>query len=110
MLTANPTQLEKALGVLFETITEINSQKLYSKPVIDWLQNIDAVLGLGVETPRGGVSASESQELQSLLSQRQKAREKNNFALSDTLREQIESQFKVELRDTEQGQTIKEKP
>ena len=102
--------ISKALGVLFETITEINSQKLYSKPVIDWLQNIDAVLGLGVETPRGGVSASESQELQSLLSQRQKAREKNNFALSDTLREQIESQFKVELRDTEQGQTIKEKP
>ncbi len=102
--------ISKTLGVLFETITEINTQKLYGPSVIDWLKNIDTVLGLGVETPRGGVSASENPALQSLLSRRQKAREENNFALSDRLREQIESQFKVELRDTEQGQTMKEKP
>ena len=104
--------ISKALGIIFDTIKELNSQKLYSQPIIDWLKNIDTVLGLSivVETTPWGVSASENTKLQSLLSQRQKARDEKNFELADRLREQIESQFNGELRDTEQGQIIKEKP
>ena len=100
--------ISKALGILFEAIKEINTKKLFGKNVIDWIENIDRILGLNVET---GLTPSlqENKELQALLDKRKAARDSKDFDAADTLRKEIESKFNVELRDTDKGQEIKEK-
>jgi len=100
--------ISKALGIMFEAIKEINTNKLFGKQVVDWISDVDRILGLNVET---GLTPSlqENKELQDLLDERQKARDSKDFKAADTLRKEIESKFNVEVRDTDTGQETKKK-
>jgi cysteinyl-tRNA synthetase len=100
--------ISKALGIMFEAIKEINTKKLFGKQVVDWISDVDRILGLNVETTPWGVSDT-SKELQELLDARQKARDSKDFKAADTLRKEIESKFNVEVRDTDTGQETKKK-
>lgn len=119
--------ISQTFGVLFDTIKKINTQKLYGQPVIEWLDDLNAILGIlrirstANQSKTLARTAHASQpiikiktidtdsELQFLLAQRKQARDEKNFELADTLRAQIEAQFSVELRDTPQDQQIKPK-
>lgn len=70
----------------------------------DTLAKMDEVLGFGLS-----INSSEiPEELQTLLSERQSARNSKDFTKSDALRKQIEN-LGYELKDTPEGQKVSEK-
>ncbi len=68
-------------------------------------EKMDTVLGLGLASAN---TAELSEEVQALITDRQKARDDKNFARSDELRAQIES-LGYEVKDTADGQKITKK-
>lgn len=100
-----------ALGVIFETIKDINSQiankTLAVSPVELWklLLSWDKVLGLKLdEMVKAGADLPVA--VQELLARRQTARDQRDWEASDRLRDLIRDQGYV-VEDTDEGQKVK---
>ena len=99
--------ISAALAVLFETIRESNrlldnntlSQE-QAHDLVAWLQQIQSILVLEPET------LTVPPEVQQLVQQRQAARERKDWASSDTLRNQIAA-LGWTVKDTKEGQQLR---
>jgi cysteinyl-tRNA synthetase len=96
--------IAKALAALFEFTREIN--KRMNRPglaeedrakVMEALKSIDAVLGVMDLEPR-----EQDQEIEALLTKRENARKRKDWAAADQIRDALRS-MKVELTDTKEG-------
>ena len=96
--------ISKALGYIFEFMTEINKLamegKLSKKNATDAKEAIeafDAVLGI-IETTKGTLD----EDIQSLVDEREEARKKKEFKTADMIRDELKSKGII-LEDTPKG-------
>lgn len=106
----------KALAVLFDLVTRINSFKnahtdiqqisesSLQKLKIEMDIWVDKVLGLRDEEPDSNGQGTMNQVMELLIDLRQQARLKKDFALSDQIRDRL-SKIKVQLKDSKEGST-----
>ncbi len=85
----------EAIGVLFEISKFINIYHFGS----DVLLRLGKILGLFNRQE----STSLNHEIQALVDQRIEARKNKDFAMSDSIRDRLKEEFKIELEDSPQG-------
>jgi cysteinyl-tRNA synthetase len=105
--------ISTALALIDEMLTHANEtldtpgkHKALKKETIANLAYIQKVLGFGVKNPfeyfQFGIDDTTKQKINTLIETRNEAKKKKDFALSDTLRDEILS-FGVQIMDTPQG-------
>lgn len=92
----------RALTVLWDLIKDENISNADKKATV---LDFDKVLGLGFESLTREIEEGISEEIKSLLAERELARKNKNFKKSDELRSQI-NQLGYEVKDTEEGQRV----
>jgi cysteinyl-tRNA synthetase len=89
-----------------ETLDSAGKHKLLKRETIANLAYIETLLGFGVQNPyeyfQFGIDENTKQTLALLIEKRDEAKKEKNFALSDTLRDEILA-FGVNLMDTPAG-------
>ena len=89
-----------------EILDSVGKHKALKKELMANLAYIEEILGFGIKNPyeyfQFGVDEKTKKELDTLITQRDKAKKAKDFATSDALREQILS-YGVNLMDTPQG-------
>jgi len=98
--------ISKALGILFNTIRDINKRTLSAKgkkQVISFMRSVDSVLGL-LDTARRSPEQSDidPEEIENLIRERDEARRQKDFQAADAIREQL-AEKGVILKDGPDG-------
>jgi cysteinyl-tRNA synthetase len=95
----NDFNIPQALSIVWDIIkSDLSNEKKYAT-IIDF----DRVLGLNLDK-KNVVEVSD--EVQELLDERLRARENNDWAESDRIRDLIKSKFNLEVKDTTTGQIL----
>ncbi len=96
-----------AIGVLFELVREINSRlregvsEGYKKEALQLLDELSAILGILRKEEGGEIDA----ELQALIDRRQAARAAKDWALADSIRDELAA-MGISIKDTKDGVQI----
>ena len=107
--------ISKALSIIEEMLSLSNDyldknpkDKAYKLAISGNLACIEYLLGLGGKDPalyfQLGLSEKEKQEIESRLQERTEAKKQKNYALADSIRDELKSQG-IEIMDTPQGST-----
>jgi cysteinyl-tRNA synthetase len=98
--------IPKAFAALFDLVRETNASGTKAQGVLDVFKRMDEVLGVVFF---GKKTAEElPQEIVELLQERAKARAEKNWALSDSLRDEIAAKGWL-VKDSKEGQTCTKK-
>lgn len=103
--------IPEALGVLFELSREINREKADNKlkqanRLGSILTHLMTIIGLHQQSPdaflKAGIDTHERQRIESLITERNTARQAKDWAMADKLRDDLK-QLQIELADTPAG-------
>lgn len=100
----------EALAVMFECVHEINRQKTSdmtkAKSLVASLQQMGDILGILQLSPeaflQGEVSATDQQQIENLIKQREQARVDKNWQLADKLRDEL-NRLGISIEDSSSG-------
>lgn len=100
----NDFNIPQALAVVWDMMKSDISDGEKLSTVLDF----DNVLGLNLETCKSAIHSKQeiTPEIQSVLDERQKARDNKDWAKSDELRDKLKDEFGIEVKDTADGQIV----